>query len=57
MSLLLTMIKLTVNINDQKKNSEYKGRVFQIFGFDILIDKNLKSWLLEINDHPSFSVL
>ena len=57
MSLLLTMIKLTVNMNDLKKNVEYKGKVFQIFGFDILIDKNLKAWLLEINDHPSFSVL
>ena len=25
-------------------------------GFDLLIDKKLKCWLLEINDHPSMSV-
>jgi hypothetical protein len=34
-----------------------KGKVFQIFGFDILIDENLKAWLLEINDHPSLNVV
>lgn len=27
---------------------------FQIFGFDVLIDRDLKSWLLEVNHSPSF---
>ena len=31
-------------------------RVFQIFGFDILIDKKLKVWLLEINANPSLNM-
>jgi hypothetical protein len=30
--------------------------VFQIFGLDILIDKNLQPWILEINSNPSLNV-
>ena len=26
-------------------------------GFDIFIDKELKAWVLEINDHPSLNIL
>lgn len=32
------------------------GRSFQVFGFDILLDKDLKAWVLEINDHPSLNI-
>ena len=34
-----------------------KGDCFQILGFDIFIDKDLKAWVLEINDHPSLNIL
>lgn len=27
---------------------------FQILGFDIMIDRNFKPWLLEVNQSPSF---
>lgn len=31
-------------------------RCFQIFGFDILVDKKLKAWLLEVNANPSLNM-
>ena len=36
--------------------AKQSGKIFQIFGFDILLDKNKKAWILEINDHPSFNI-
>lgn len=33
-----------------------KGKYFQILGFDLLIDENLKAHILEINDHPSLNI-
>lgn len=45
------------NPNSDKQSPLFKGKVYQIFGFDILIDTKLKAWLLEINDHPSFNVI
>ena len=35
-------------------NKEAKS--FQILGFDIMIDENLKPWLLEINSNPSLNI-
>ena len=28
---------------------------FQVLGFDIMIDKNYRPWLIEVNQSPSFA--
>ena len=35
---------------------ELGGRPFNVLGLDVLIDSNLKPWVIEVNHNPSLSI-
>jgi len=41
--------------NISKVNTK-NSKVFQILGLDILIDKKMNAWLMEVNSNPSLNI-
>lgn len=37
-------------------NKPIGGQPFHILGLDLLIDRDYKAWILEVNDHPSLNI-
>jgi hypothetical protein len=35
---------------------EAKGNCFAVIGFDVLIDQDLKAWVLDVNNSPSINI-
>ena len=52
--ILKTVISSESNVNSlSKKHLKNKRSCFELLGFDIMLDENLKLWLLEVNVTPS----
>lgn len=47
--------KLLHTYNVLQPRSKEHDMCFEILGFDIFIDENIKPWLIEVNHMPSFN--
>ena len=45
-------MKLTMESVRRKINRHNRNHCFEIFGYDFMIDSDLKVWLIEVNTNP-----
>lgn len=52
-----TLLSVEKHISGYTKDHfKHLNKCFELFGFDVMIDANLKPWLLEINLNPSLEI-
>ena len=49
------IIKTLISVEPYQIAGSHKNQNFELYGFDVLIDDNMKPWLLEVNVCPSLS--
>jgi tubulin polyglutamylase TTLL4 len=50
-----TLMSVEPVICSSSRNVKHRNQCYEIYGFDVLIDNNLRPWLLEVNVLPSLS--
>jgi tubulin polyglutamylase TTLL6/13 len=53
LTLLAVQDEYINNYKSTVKTQDDRSRLFEILGFDIFIDEDLKPWLIEVNKNPS----
>ena len=50
-----TLLACEAKIHQFLKAKSQKSGFFELYGFDVLLDENLKPWVLEVNMMPSLA--
>ena len=53
--IIKTFLSIDSYVSQSLKKMPLKNNCFELLGFDILIDSDLKPWLMEVNLSPSLS--
>ena len=52
---IIRIVRITALSVRRKINREFRKNCFEVFGFDFMLDRECKPWLIEVNTNPSLA--